>query len=62
MAPELNCLSDAKDDVIAEYAAAGLELVDEFEDVLLERAWRLRAIQSPHRLPFALQRPRHPRS
>lgn len=35
---ELNCLSDAKDDVIAEYAAAGREFVDEFEDVLLERA------------------------
>ena len=35
---ELSCLSDAKDDVIAEYAAIGLEFVDDVEDVLLERA------------------------
>lgn len=38
VAAELNCLSDAKEDVIAEYAAAWFEFVDEFEDVLLERA------------------------
>lgn len=31
-------MSDAKDDVIAEYWATGLEFVDEVEDVLLERA------------------------
>lgn len=35
---ELSCLSETKDDVIAEYAAIGLEFVDEVEDVLLERA------------------------
>lgn len=34
---ELNCLREAKLDVIAEYALAGFEFVDEFEDVLLER-------------------------
>ncbi len=37
VAAELMCFSDAKDDVIAEYAAAGLEFVDEFEDALFER-------------------------
>jgi hypothetical protein len=36
-AEELSCLSEAKDDVIAEYDAA-VEFVDEFEDVLFERA------------------------
>lgn len=35
---ELSCFSEAKLDVIAEYAAIGLEFVDEVEDVLLERA------------------------
>lgn len=37
-AAELNCLSEAKDDVIAEYAEAAFEFVDEVEDVLFERA------------------------
>lgn len=31
-------MSEAKDDVIVEYAAIGFEFVDEVEDVLLERA------------------------
>ena len=37
----MSCLSEAKDDVIAEYDAAVEfvdEFVDEFEDVLFERA------------------------
>jgi hypothetical protein len=54
---------DAKELVIAEYAADGRLLVDDTDEVLLLRTdWRLRTTQLSQRPPVALHRPRQPRS
>jgi len=55
--------SEAKDEVIAEYAACGLPLADDTDDELLvRRACRLRVTQFSQRPFWSLQRPRQPRS
>lgn len=60
---ELSDDSDAKELVIAEYAACGRLFVDDVDDALFDRVeWRLRTTQLSHRPFVALQRPRHPRS
>lgn len=57
------CASETKEEVRAEYAACGRPLTDDIEDELLVRTvWRLRVMHESHRPPWALHRPRQPRS
>jgi hypothetical protein len=55
--------SDAKEFVMAEYDAPDRPLTEDIEEELVVRAvLRLRVMQLSQRPPWALQRPRQPRS